>query len=817
MPADAHDRIRVQGARENNLRDLTLDIPKRKLTVFTGVSGSGKSSLVFDTIAAESQRLINETYTAFLQGMMPSPSRPDVDRLEGLTTAITVDQSRLGSNPRSTVGTVTDVDAMLRVLFSRLAEPHIGGPKAFAFNVASVSGAGAVTIETGDRKGMKQRKEFHVTGGMCPRCEGRGAVSDIDLARLYDASKSLNQGALTIPGYKAGSWNVRFYADSGFLDPDKPIRDLSRRELDDFLYKEPTKVKSHGINITYEGLVPRIRKSMLSKDPGAMQPHIREFVEAAVTFTTCPECEGTRLSEGARRATIGGRSIADLSAMQVSDLAVWLHGLDEPSLGPLLTSLREALDSFSEIGLGYLSLNRASGSLSGGEAQRVKMIRHLGSALTDVTYVFDEPTAGLHPADIDRLNGLLRRLRDKSNTVLVVEHKPETIAIADHVVDLGPGAGPEGGQICYQGDVDGLRSSGTLTGRHLSTPVTLKDEVRRPTGAIPIRHADLHNLRDVSVDVPLGVLCAVTGVAGSGKSSLIEGCLPPNAGAIIIDQTPIRGSRRSNPATYTGLLEPIRKAFAKANGVKPALFSSNSDGACPTCNGNGVVYTELGFMETTAAVCEDCEGKRFQPAVLEYRLAGRDISQVLDMTVEQAHEFFTGPDAAVRQADRILTRMRDVGLEYLTIGQPLSTLSGGELQRLKLAIQMATDGGLYVLDEPTSGLHPADIDILLRLLDQLVDAGRSVIVIEHHLAVIAHADWVIDLGPGAGHNGGLIDFEGTPRDLAAGTTVTGEYLARRLHLHTAGRLRPPEDEREELPPVVKASGSVSDLVAEQRR
>lgn len=781
MPADAHDCIRIQGARENNLRDLTLEIPKRRLTVFTGVSGSGKSSLVFDTVAAESQRLINETYTAFLQGMMPGQSRPDVDRMEGLTTAITVDQSRLGANPRSTVGTVTDVDAMLRVLFSRFAEPHIGGPKAFSFNVASSSGTGSVKIETGDRKGMRQLAEFHVTGGMCPRCEGRGSVSDIDLARLYDDSKSLNEGALTIPGYKVGGWNVRLYAESGFLDPDKPIRDYTKRELANFLYKEPTKVKypSQGINITYEGLVPRIRKSMLSKDPEAMQPHIRDFAEHAVTFTTCPECEGTRLAEGARRAAINGLSIADASAMQVSDLAGWVEDLDLPSAGPLLEALRETLRSFDEIGLGYLSLNRASGSLSGGEAQRVKMIRHLGSPLTDVTYVFDEPTAGLHPADIDRLNGLLARLRDKSNTVLVVEHKPETIAIADHVVDLGPGAGPEGGRICYQGDVEGLRASDTLTGRCLATPVVLKEEVRRPAGSLPIRHANLHNLRDVSVDIPLGVLCAVTGVAGSGKSSLIDGCMPADAGAIVIDQTPIRGSRRSNPATYTGLLDPIRKAFAKANGVKPALFSSNSEGACPTCNGIGVVFTELGFMETTSAVCEDCGGKRFQPAVLEYRLAGRDISEVLAMTVEQARDFFSG-EARVPQADRILTRMRDVGLQYLTIGQPLNTLSGGELQRLKLAIRMAEDSGLLVLDEPTSGLHPADIDTLLRLLDQLVDAGRSVIVVEHHLAVIAHADHVIDMGPGAGHHGGTVDFEGTPRDLAAGDTVTGRYLARRL-------------------------------------
>jgi excinuclease UvrABC ATPase subunit len=745
--------------------------------VFTGVSGSGKSSLVFSTIAAESRRLIDETYPAFVQGFMASLSRPDVDVLDGLTTAIIVDQERMGANVRSTVGTATDANALLRILFSRLGQPHIGSANAFSFNVPSVQGGGSARVERGS--GEIVRSTFSITGGMCPRCEGRGTVSDIDLAELFDDTKSIAEGAITIPGYKVDSWwTVGIYAESGFLDPAKPIRDYTRKELDDFLYKEPTKVKVNGVNLTYEGLVPKIQKSMLSKDPDGLQPHIREFVDRAVTFKACPDCGGTRLNEGARSARIRGINIAEACAMQISDLADWVRGLDEPSAGPLLTSLGETLDSFVEIGLGYLSLDRPSGTLSGGEAQRTKMIRHLGSSLTDVTYVFDEPTVGLHPHDIQRMNRLLVQLRDKGNTVLVVEHKPDVIAIADHVVDLGPGAGAAGGRVCFEGTVDGLRASDTLTGRHLGYRAALKEAPRAATGSVPIRHATQHNLRDVSVNIPLGVLCVVTGVAGSGKSSLIHGSMPRDAGVVSIDQTAIRGSRRSNPATYTGLLDPIRTAFAKANGVKPALFSSNSEGACPVCNGNGVVYTELGFMETVASECVECEGRRFQSSVLEYQLGGRNIAEVLAMTVAEALEFLGGADARIPAARTILSRMADVGLGYLTLGQPLTTLSGGERQRLKLAIQMATDGGIYVLDEPTSGLHLADVEQLLRLLDRLVDGGKSVIVIEHHLAVMAHADWIIDLGPGAGHDGGRIVFEGLPADLvAARSTLTGQHLA----------------------------------------
>ncbi|WP_053913085.1 excinuclease ABC subunit UvrA [Streptomyces sp. SCSIO 75703] len=776
-PADRHELIRVHGARENNLKDVSVELPKRRLTVFTGVSGSGKSSLVFDTIAAESQRLINETYSAFVQGFMPALNRPEVDVLDGLTTAITVDQQRLGADPRSTVGTATDANAMLRILFSRLGEPHIGSPKAFSFNVASVSGAGAVTVERGGRT-VKERRAFTVTGGMCPRCEGRGTVNDLDLGQLFDDSRSLAEGALTIPGYKPGGWNYRMYTESGLVDPDKPIRAYTRRELDDFLHREPTRMKIAGINMTYEGLVTRIRKSMLSKDREAMQPHIREFVDRAITFTTCPDCAGTRLNEGARSSTIKGVSIADACAMQISDLAEWVRGLDEPSVAPLLAAVRDTLDSFVEIGLGYLSLDRPSGTLSGGEAQRVKMIRHLGSSLTDTTYVFDEPTIGLHPHDIRRMNGLLLRLRDKGNTVLVVEHKPETIAIADHVVDLGPGAGTAGGTVCFEGTVEGLRASGTLTGRHLDDRASLKKEVRTPTGALEIRGATAHNLREVDVDIPLGVLVVVTGVAGSGKSSLVHGSIPAGADVVSVDQGAIRGSRRSNPATYTGLLDPIRKAFAKANGVKPALFSANSEGACPTCNGAGVVYTDLAIMAGVATTCEDCEGKRFQASVLEYHLGGKDISEVLAMPVAEAAEFFGAGEARTPAAHRVLGRLADVGLGYLTLGQPLTTLSGGERQRLKLATHMADKGGVYVLDEPTAGLHLADVELLLGLLDRLVDAGKSVIVVEHHQAVMAHADWIIDLGPGAGHDGGRVVFEGTPADLvAARTTLTGEHLA----------------------------------------
>ncbi|WP_030808676.1 ATP-binding cassette domain-containing protein [Streptomyces sp. NRRL F-2799] len=774
--ADSHEMIRVHGARVNNLKDVSVEIPKRRLTVFTGVSGSGKSSLVFGTIAAESQRLINETYSAFVQGFMPTLARPEVDVLDGLTTAIIVDQQRLGADPRSTVGTATDANAMLRILFSRLAAPHIGPPSAYAFNVASVQASGAIKVDKGARRAEKVT--FSRTGGMCPRCEGRGAVTDIDLTQLYDDSKSLREGALTIPGYSVDGWYGRIYTGCGFFDPDKPIAKFTRRELHDLLHKEPTKIKVEGINLTYEGLIPKIQKSFLSKDVDSLQPHVRAFVERAVTFTVCPDCEGTRLSEGARTSKIDGVSIADACAMQITDLAEWVRGLGDPSVAPLLTALGHSLDSFVEIGLGYLSLDRPSGTLSGGEAQRVKMIRHLGSSLTDVTYVFDEPTTGLHPHDIQRMNGLLLRLRDKGNTVLVVEHKPETIAIADHVVDLGPGAGTGGGAVCFEGTVEGLRASDTVTGRHLDDRASLKTSVRKATGALEIRGADANNLRGVDVDIPLGVLVAVTGVAGSGKSSLVHGSVPEGEGVISVDQGAIRGSRRSNPATYTGLLDPIRKAFAKANGVKPALFSANSEGACPTCNGVGVVYTDLAMMAGVATTCEECEGRRFQAAVLEYRLGGRDISEVLAMPVSEAEAFFAEGEARIPAAHRILTRLSDVGLGYLTLGQPLTTLSGGERQRLKLATHMADKGGIYVLDEPTAGLHLADVEQLLGLLDRLVDSGKSVIVVEHHQAVMAHADWIIDLGPGAGHDGGQIVFEGTPAELVAdGSTLTGRHLA----------------------------------------
>ncbi|MGW0666062.1 ATP-binding cassette domain-containing protein [Streptomyces sp. NPDC002746] len=775
--ADIHDVIRVHGARVNNLKDVSIEIPKRRLTVFTGVSGSGKTSLVFHTIAAESQRLINETYSAFVQGFMPTQARPEADVLDGLTTAIIVDQQKLGADPRSTVGTATDANAMLRILFSRLGKPHIGPPGAYAFNVPSVRASGAITVERGAKKAVKAT--FNRTGGMCTRCEGRGTVSDIDLTQLYDDSKSLAEGAFTIPGWKSDSfWTVRVYAESGLLDPHKPIREFTKKEMRDFLYREPVKVKVEGVNLTYEGLIPKIQKSFLSKDKEALQPHIRAFVERAVTFTTCPECDGTRLSEGARSSKIKRINIADACAMQTSDLAVWVRDLDEPSVAPLLTALRQTLDSFVEIGLGYLALDRPTGTLSGGEAQRVKMIRHLGSSLTDVTYVFDEPTAGLHPHDIQRMNRLLLRLRDKGNTVLVVEHKPETIAIADHVVDLGPGAGTAGGTVCFEGTVEGLRAGDTVTGRHFDDRATLKDTRRKPTGALEVRGADANNLRDVDVDIPLGVLTVITGVAGSGKSSLIHGSVSGLDGVVSIDQGAIRGSRRSNPATYTGLLDPIRKAFAKANDVKPALFSANSEGACPGCNGVGVVYTDLAMMAGVATVCEECEGKRFLASVLEYHLGGRDISEVLAMSVTEAEEFFGSGEAHTPAAHRVLGRLADVGLGYLSLGQPLTTLSGGERQRLKLATHMGEKGGIYVLDEPTTGLHLADVEQLLGLLDRLVDSGKSVIVIEHHQAVMAHADWIIDLGPGAGHDGGRLVFEGTPDDLVADrSTLTGEHLA----------------------------------------
>ncbi|MFT4125258.1 MAG: excinuclease ABC subunit UvrA [Gordonia sp. (in: high G+C Gram-positive bacteria)] len=776
-PADTHDSIQVTGARENNLKGVDVTLPKRRLTVFTGVSGSGKSSLVFGTIAAESQRMINETYSAFVQGFMPSPARPDVDVLAGLTTAIIVDQERMGANPRSTVGTATDANALLRILFSRFGKPYVGPPQAFSFNVASASGAGAVTIERGGRT-TKERREFSILGGMCPRCEGRGAVSDVDLTALYDENKSLNEGALTIPGYTMDGWYGRIFRGCGYFDPDTPIKEFTTRQLDDLLYKEPTRIKVEGVNVTYEGLIPKISKSMLAKDREAMQPHIRAFVDRAITFATCPDCGGTRLTEAARSATIAGISIADACAMQITDLAAWVAALDEPSAGPLLTSLSELLDSFVEIGLGYLSLDRPSGTLSGGESQRTKLIRHLGSALTDVTYVFDEPTIGLHPHDIARMNDLLLALRDKGNTVLVVEHKPEAIAIADHVVDLGPGAGSAGGEIVFAGTVEGLRSADTVTGRHLDDRTAVKDSVRKATGTLAVRGATTHNLRDVDVDIPLGVLVVLTGVAGSGKSSLITGSVAGRDGVVTIDQRAIKGSRRSNPATYTDLLEPIRKAFAKANGVKPALFSANSEGACPGCKGAGVIYSDLAIMAGTATVCEVCEGKRFAAEVLAYTFGDVNIDEVLAMPVAEAAAFFGSGPARIPAAHKILTRLADVGLGYLRIGQPLTTLSGGERQRLKLAAQMGDKGDIYVLDEPTTGLHLADVEQLLTLLDRLVDGGTSVIVIEHHQAVMAHADWIIDLGPGAGHDGGRIVFEGTPADLVADAgTLTGKHLA----------------------------------------
>jgi excinuclease UvrABC ATPase subunit len=791
-PADSHDLIRVQGARANNLKNISVEIPKRRLTVFTGVSGSGKSSLVFGTIAAESQRMINETYSSFVQGFMPTMARPDVDVLGGLTTAIIVDQERMGANSRSTVGTATDANAMLRILFSRLGTPHIGSPQAFSFNVASISGAGAVTIQKGGTQ-VKERRSFSVLGGQCPRCEGMGTVNDIDLTQLYNDSKSLNEGPFTIPGYSMDGWFGRIFIGSGLFDPDKPISKYSRRELADLLYKEPTRIKVEGINLTYEGLIPKIQKSMLSKDVDTLQPHIRAFVERAVTFQTCPECGGTRLSAEARSSKINGVSIADACAMQISDLAEWLRTVTDPSVGPLLVALRQSLDAFVEIGLGYLSLDRPAGTLSGGEAQRTKIIRHLGSSLTDVTYVFDEPSIGLHPHDIQRMNDLLLRLRDKGNTVLVVEHKPEMIAIADHVVDLGPGAGTSGGEVVYEGSLDGLRASGTITGRHLDDRAALKATVRQPTGSLPIRGATTHNLQKVDVDIPLGVLVAVTGVAGSGKSSLVHGSLTGD-GIVSIDQGAIRGSRRSNPATYTGMLDSIRTAFAKANGVKPALFSANSEGACPNCNGAGVIFTDLGVMASVATMCEVCEGKRFEASVLDYHLGGKDISEVLAMPVSGAVGFFAEGDAKTPAAHAILERLQDVGLGYISLGQPLTTLSGGERQRLKLATHLGEKGGVYVLDEPTTGLHLADVENLLGLLDRLVDSGKTVIVVEHHQAVMAHADWIIDLGPGAGHDGGKIVFEGTPAELVASRSgLTGEYLAKYVgaggvahRMHAAG-------------------------------
>jgi excinuclease UvrABC ATPase subunit len=770
--ADVHGAIRVVGARENNLKDVSLEIPKRRLTVFTGVSGSGKSSLVFGTIAAESQRLINETYPTFVQQFMAQLQRPEVDALENLSATIRVDQERMGANARSTVGTATDVHAMLRVLFSRLGQPHVGSPQAFSFNVPSIKGAGAVTIQTGAKRGTKERRAFEITGGMCPECEGLGEASDIDLDELFDKTRSLAEGAITIPGYSVDGWMVKGFTESGFVDAHKPIQDYTETERADFLYKEPTKVKIGGINMTYEGLVPKVTKSMLQKDRDALQPHIRAFVERAVKFLPCPACEGTRLNDGARSSRIKGINIADAAAMQISDLAAWVRGIDDAHVGPLIEGLAATLESFVEVGLGYLSLDRSSGTLSGGEAQRTKMIRHLGSSLTDITYVFDEPTAGLHPHDIQRMNALLQQLRDKGNTVLVVEHKPEVIEIADHVVDLGPGAGRHGGEIQYEGDVAGLRASGTLTGRHLDHRARLKTSPRAARGALEVRGASQHNLAGVDVDIPLGVLTVVTGVAGSGKSSLIHGNVPAFDDVVVVDQAPIKGSRRSSPATYTGILDAVRAAFAKANGVKPALFSANSAGACIACKGLGVIVTELGFQSTVETLCELCEGTGFSDEVLEYTLEGKNIAEVLAMSAVEAAEFFpSGP------AHTTLARMIDVGLGYITLGQALNTLSGGERQRLKLAISMAKKGAIYVLDEPTTGLHLADVDNLLGLLDRLVDAGNSVIVIEHHQAVMAHADWIIDLGPGAGHDGGRVVFEGTPERLVeSAETLTARHL-----------------------------------------
>lgn len=786
VAADSHDLIRVRGARENNLKDVSLEVPKRRLTVFTGVSGSGKSSLVFGTIAAESQRMINETYSAFVQGFMPTMARPEVDVLEGLTTAILVDQERIGSNPRSTVGTVSDINAKLRILYSRLAEPNLGSPNAYSFNVATISGKGAVTIEKGETKEV-ERRSFSVNGGMCPHCEGMGTATDIDITQIVDETKSVNDGAITIPGFKVGGWSVRMYSESGLFDPDTPVRDFTPEERHALLHLEGEKVVINGTNITYDGLIPRIQRSFLSKDRDGMQKHIREFVDRAVVFTVCPECRGTRLNAAARSSYLAGKSIAEVCAMQISDLDSWLAEITDAGVQPLVASLRETVRAFVDIGLGYLSLERSSGSLSGGEAQRIKLVRHLGSALTDVTYVFDEPTIGLHPHDIESMNRLLLQLRDKGNTVIVVEHKPETIGIADHIVDLGPGAGAAGGEVCFTGTVEGLRASGTLTGEHLGFTASLKDSTRTQTGTIEIRGANGHNLQDIDVDIPRGVLTVVTGVAGSGKSTLIHDSLIGREGIVFIDQAPIKGSRRSNPATYTGMLEPVRKAFAKANGVKPALFSANSEGACPVCNGAGIIYSDLGVMAGMSAPCDVCEGKGFQAAVLEYTLGGKNIREVLDMPALAAVEFFSAGESRVPAAARIARTLVDVGLGYLSLGQPLTTLSGGERQRLKLATHLsakaADAASVIVLDEPSTGLHLADVANLLRLLDDLVDSGRTVIVIEHHQAVMAHADHLIDLGPGAGHDGGRIVFEGTPAELvAAGTTLTathlGEYIGR---------------------------------------
>lgn len=796
--ADSHDEIVVVGAQENNLRNISVRIPKRRLTVFTGVSGSGKSSLVFATVAAESRRLFNETYSSFVQSFMPSNARPNVDHLEGLTPAIVVDQERLGANPRSTLGTASDVGASLRVLFSRLSTPQIGSPQAFAFNVPSVTGGGALKTTKNGRT-VTQRSHFTVQGGMCPRCEGTGSVQDIDLTEVYDENLSLREGAIKVPGYTADGYYVGALIETGLFPGDKPVKDFSPKELDNFLYKEPTKVKISTHTMTHEGLIPRMKASILSKDPESLQAHLRAFVERAVVFQTCPECEGTRLAEPARTATIAGTSIADANKMPLMDLAAWIEDLAAAARGeegasakaqavegirgvtPLLERLSATLQDFIHIGLGYLSLDRPASTLSGGEAQRMKLVRHLGSSLTDVTYVFDEPSIGLHPHDIQTMSELLLSLRDKGNTVLVVEHKPEIIEMADHVIDLGPGAGSHGGEVTFEGTVEELRSSDSLTGRHLADRAQLKDSVRSPEGAIEIRGASTNNLQDVDVDIPRGVLTVVTGVAGSGKSSLIHGHLSPMDGVVTFDQSPIKGSKRSNPATYTGLLEPIRKAFAKEHGVKPALFSANSEGACPVCSGSGSIETQLGFMETVTTVCEACGGKRYNDEVLAYTFAGHSIADILAMSVDEALALFSASETKVAAAARILRNIVDAGLGYLRLGQPMTTLSGGERQRLRLAVHLGEKGDVLVLDEPTTGLHLADVDSMLRLLDTLVDKGRTVVVIEHHQAVMAHADWIIDMGPGAGREGGQVVFIGTPAELVESqATTTGQFLARYL-------------------------------------
>ncbi|EEH64418.1 putative excinuclease ABC, A subunit [Gleimia coleocanis DSM 15436] len=830
MPTElpTHDFIHVIGAQENNLKNLEVQIPKRKLTVFTGVSGSGKSSLVFDTIATESQRLINETYPAFIQGFMGNLNRPHVDDLRGLTPAIVVSQEKLGANARSTVGTVTDVSTLLRLIWAKfgvVAENNtkvralkMSSPNAFSFNVPNVKASGAIKVEKG-KDTKTEKRTYEVNGGMCADCEGLGVVNDIDLTKVFNVELSLNDGAITVPGYTADGWAVRLYSASGFFPADQPIKTFTAEQLQTFLYGEPVKVKIESINMTYEGLIPKLQKSMFSKDIEGLQPHIRKFVETAVTFAPCPACEGTRLNPAARAVTVAGLNIAQAHVLEITDLLAWVQQLlageialaaaEAPLIsegGLLLTNLAEQLSSFVEIGLGYLSLARSASSLSGGEAQRVKMIRHLRSALTDMTYVFDEPTAGLHPHDIERMKRVLLQLRDAGNTVLVIEHRPEVIEIADHIIDMGPGAGKHGGEIMFAGTFsellavsDAKTSLGTslpngnprkadsaqtsVTSQVLSLPLQVKTSARTFSEKIELRGVTANNLRGIDVDVPLGVLTAVTGVAGSGKSTLIGALVSSGAAPseiIMVDQGAIKGSRRSNPATYTGVFDPIRKAFAKASGQKPALFSANSEGACETCKGAGVIYTDLGFMQTVENHCESCDGRRFDESVLQYHLEGKSIADVLEMPAQEALEFFT-KEAKNPAVSKVLQRLVDVGLEYLSLGQSLTTLSGGERQRLKLASQMADKGGIYVLDEPSTGLHLADTRKLLALLDQLVDSGKTVIVVEHNLHVVAHADWVIDLGPGAGHEGGQVVYAGTVSQMHADKNLadqskTAQYI-----------------------------------------